>query len=188
MIIKVLLGISLLANAVLGVAFFTRKPEKEIIEKERLIIETHSQTEAPVEIKKEPKKKKSSHDSTPEPLGFEGVGEEVYRELNEKAEADKTEFFTRELGSSEEKVREHNRLREEFYRQQSKLWDDFKTSHPSFEQRRDMIKLEEELYKKLEKLHGKEKWKKFQKFRDKYNNKGFKQQTEDGQPFIFMNL
>ena len=48
--------------------------------------------------------------------------------------------------------------------------------------------MEENFYGKLEKLHGKKNWERYQKFRENYNQKGYKKQMDEGMPFIFMGL
>jgi hypothetical protein len=184
---KVLLGLSLLMNLVLGTFLVMRQPGKEIIEKERLIIETHSTQDAPsvpapnALPQKEDKKKI-------DPPVFGGLDNHEFQDAGEKMESDRMEFFTEDLGMPEEKVFQHNKLREDFFKQTALFWQKNPTRELSFEERRQMIKMEENFHKKLEKLHGKKNWEKYQKFREEYNSKGYKKQMEDGQPFLFMGL
>lgn len=185
---KVVLGISILLNLVL--AFYVVK-EPQVIEKERLIVETHAEprTEvvhtkaaapAPVPETKEKKKK-----DAPEMVGLDN---HEFQEAGEKMEADRSEFMTETLGMSEEKIAKHNKLREEFFKQTAKFWQKNPMRELSFKERRQLIEMEENFYSNLEKLHGKKNWEKYQKFREEYNAKGYKNQMESGQPFLFMGL
>lgn len=182
---KIILVISILGNLVLGYLFITKKPEKEIIERERLIIETHAAPAVETTVEKPKKKAKKIQSS---PFMTDQVEMEDIALANDKVEEDKTEFFTRELGASDDKLARHNRLRDEFYHKQGLYMKKFGSAGPSFEQRKEMIELEEEFYQQLEKLHGKKNWDRYLKYRDQYNNKGYEQQMKDGKPFIFMNL
>lgn len=188
---KVLLGVSLLVNIVLGFILLTRRPEKEIIE--RTIIETHNQRPAQFSMEetrghtvadvKAPEKKKV--EALPD---FAVHDQSEFQDAGEKMEADRTEFLQDQLGMSEEKIAEHNRIRDEYFQKTAEFWKKNPMRELSFEERRQMIKLEEDLYGKLEKLHGKKNWDRYQKFRENYNARGYKRQTEDNQPFIFMGL
>lgn len=186
---KALLGISILLNLVL--AYFVTK-EPKVIEKERLVIETHAEPRveavstkaaapAPAPAAKEEKKKKEA----PE---FVGLDNHEFQEAGEKVEADRTEFMTETLGMSEEKIAKHNKLREEFFKNTAQFWQKNPMRELSFKERRELIALEEKFYSNLEKLHGKKNWEKYQKFREEYNSKGYKKQMEDGVPFLFMGL
>lgn len=187
---KGLFFLSLILNLVLGYFLVVREPKTEIVEKERLIIETHSAPEVtkvtqPEHPKKEISSKGPGASSTPS--GDHASIQEL-EDAGDKMEADKLEFFTQELGEGGDKLQEHARFREDFYRKQAKLMKNFSHAEPTFEQRRELIKLEEDFHSKLEKLHGKKNWEKFLKYREKYNKKGYDQQIKDGKPFIFMNL
>lgn len=198
---KAVLALSLIGNLVLMYLYFTKKPEV----RERLIIETHSKAPAPgpddkvsamsvmpkPEVKKTEVKAKAKTKESEEEKDFpEFMPMDNYeiQESGQRMEEKRMEFMTQELGMSDEKIQEHNRIREEFHRESSKFWAKDPMRELSFEERREMIDLEENLHKKLEKLHGKENWKKYQKFRDEYNSQGYKKQMKDGQPFIFMTL
>ena len=192
--IKIALGISLLLNFTLTYFVLNKKTEKEIIE--RVIIETHSEgkkeghnlsksmdfkeTAHPREEKQKKKKKKSQNITTLEPYEFQ--------DSVERMETDRMDFLSEKLGMSEEKIAEHNKIRDEFSLKLSNQWGQNLFQEPSFQERRKMISLEEEFHSKLEKLHGKKNWQRYQKYREKYNQDGFKRQMEDNQPFIFMGL
>jgi hypothetical protein len=189
---KALLVISLIGNLVLGYLLVTKKPEKEIIE--RTIIETHEKKPVPVEpvdtrnvIQPEIPEKKTKKEKNVGP-GFTSADSIDFQDAGEKMEADRTEFMTTELGMTAEKVKEHNRLRDEFFKKSSQFWQKNPVGELSFEQRRQMIDMEEKLHKDLEKLHGKKNWERYQKFRESYNKKAFKRQQEEQRPFLFMGL
>lgn len=188
---KLFLGLSLLINLILGYFLVMRKPEKEIVE--RVIIETHAQKQdkapkTPPPVKTEKKAATESTKNTePEPA-FLGFGPSEFQDAGEKMEVDRTEFFVHKLGMSEEKIAEHNRLRMEFFQETSKMWPKKAMREPTFEERRKLIDLEEDFHKKLEKLHGKKNWERYQKYREDYNEKGFKLQNEENRPFIFMGI
>jgi hypothetical protein len=187
---KILLSVSVVLNLVLGFFLFSRKPE--VVERERLIIETHAQpvkqesevstkAAAPQPLNKEEKKKSDA----PE---FTGLDNHEFQEAGEKMESDRMEFMTETLGMSEDKIAKHNKLREEFFKNTAAFWQKNPMRELSFKERRQMIEMEEKFYAQLEKLHGKKNWEKYQKFREDYNSRGYKKQMEDGQPFLFMGL
>ncbi|MFP5385794.1 MAG: hypothetical protein ACLGHN_06915 [Bacteriovoracia bacterium] len=193
---KILLAISLVTNIVLGYVLISRKPEKEVVE--RLIIETHPKTSQaeessvttkaaapavkPVAKGKEEKKKQV------DPPEFVNMDSYELQDAGEKMESDRMDFLTVQLGLSQEKISEHNRIRDQFYKESSKFWQKNPMRELSFKERREMLEMEEEFHSKLEKLYGKENWKRYQKYREDYNSKGYQKQMEDGQPFIFMGL
>jgi hypothetical protein len=184
---KVILGISIVMNLVLAY-FVARKPD--VIEKERLIIETHAEprTEtvstkaaAPAPVTTQSDKKKDA----PELVGLDN---HEFQEAGEKMEQDRMEFMTENLGMSEEKIAKHNKLREQFFKNTAQFWQKNPMRELAFKERRQLIQMEEDFYASLEKLHGKKNWEKYQKYREDYNSRGYKKQIEDGQPFLFMGL
>jgi hypothetical protein len=186
---KKLLLASVIINIILGYHLVFNRKEPKVIE--RLIIETHPANKRDgekVEVKevvKEKKKKSTSDDSGGAPFIHDS---EDFQLAGEKMEERRKEFFSEKLGTTEEKIAEHNRLRDEFYQQSALFWQKNPMRELSFRERREMIDLEEVLYKKLEKLHGKENWQRYLKFRESYNEKGQKRQIEEGEPFIFMGI
>lgn len=188
---KILLTLSVILNLILGYFLLVRKPEKEIIERERLIIETHGNqgqvqvektepmTPTPPKNPSESKKKNSPPEiSSPDQYEFQDAGE--------KMESDRTDFFSQNLGMNDEKIAEHKKIRDEFFKQTALFWKKNPMKELSLNERRKMLDLEEEFLKKLEKLHGKANWEKYQKFREDYNGRGYKRQMEEGQSFMFM--
>jgi hypothetical protein len=191
--IKILLGLSLVVNFILAYFLVIQKPEREIIE--RKIIETHRSPRTVIDTRKvvQPsvktnKPSSSSVDEKSDPPDYVPLDSFELQNAGERMQSDKVEFLTHTLGVPEEKLNQHNKLVEDFYSEAATYWENNPMSEQSFESRRKLINLEEDLYKKLERLHGKENWQKFKKFREEYNKKGYKRQTEHNQPFIFMGL
>lgn len=193
--IKILLGISLILNLILGYFLLREKPENDFIERERLIIETHprevKQEKRPInvmpvnpEYSNPPKEEKKKAD----PPEFRGLEHYEFQDAGEKMENERQEFFTESLGMSEDKIAEHNRIRDEFFKESTVFWKKNPMRELSFKERRQLLEMEETFHKKLEKLHGKKNWEKYQKFREDYNAKGYKKQMEEGHPFLFMGL
>jgi|GEM_PF-1839684 len=191
---KILLGLSVACNVFLGYSLITKKNQPEVVE--RLIIETHADTskkEKPEAKETKPtvatgvkdsestKKKKSE-------APFIAMESPELQEAAEKMETERLEFLSNAIGLSEEKIAQHNKLRDDFYKETSSFWGKNSMRELTFKERRQMLELEEKLHKDLEKLHGKKNWERFQKFRESYNQKGFEQQTEENRPFIFMGL
>lgn len=190
--IKIFLALSLVANFVLGYFLLTKKNEKEIVE--RVIVETHPGHEVSVPSSS-PIKSAAEKNLAPnvekvaiEPTEIYGIEQEEVQEAGEKMESDRLEFFTSKLGMSEDKISQHNKLRDDFFKKTSLFWQKNPLRELSFEERRQMLLMEEDFYRKLEKLHGKKNWERYQKFRENYNQKGYKKQLDEGTPFIFMGL
>lgn len=194
---KLILTLSILGNLVLGYMLISDKPEAPV--RERLIIETHKEPKprevikpvetrgkvvSPVPPKKEQQKEKKEID----PPDFVGFDSYELQDSGERMETRRNDFMMNELGMSEEKIQQHNELRNDFFKETSQFYDKNPMGELSFEERRQLIDLEEMFHKRLEKLHGKENWNRYQKFREDYNTRGYKKQMQDGQPFIFMTL
>lgn len=186
---KYFLITSLIANVVLGFLLFKRTPEKEVIE--RVVIETHADRPK-VEVKtieeKSTKAVKEKKSEGSELMQGPGPDPQDIQDAAEAMEEERMTFFNEVLGVREEEIAEHNRLRHEFFKKTSEFWQKNPSLEPSFEERKKLIKMEEDFHAQLEKLYGKSRWEKYQKFRNDYNQKGYKRQLEDNQPFIFMGL
>lgn len=196
---KIILSISIILNIILGYKIISGKPETPV--KERLIIETHAEPRkevvkpvetrgkvvSPVPPKKEQEEEKKEKKDM-EPAEFIGFDSYELQDSGERMETRRTDFMINELGMTEEKIQQHKELRNDFFKETSKFYDKNPMGELSFEERRQLIDMEEMFHKRLEKLHGKDNWKRYQKFREDYNSKGYKKQMEDGQPFIFMTL
>ncbi len=188
---KILLSLSLILNLVLSYFLMTKKEEKPPLEK--IIIETHSKNQPSHSVEKlippslpaKPSKEEKKEEGPSELSEFMPS---EFQEAGEKMEHDRTDYFIQKLGLSEEQVNEHNRLRLEYYQQTAEMWPKDSMRELTFEERRKLIDLEENFHKKLEKLHGKKNWESYQKYREKYNEQGFKRQNEENAPFVFMGI
>lgn len=184
---KILFGVSLLLNIVLAFFVMGKKAETKVVERERLIIETHAApaaavTNAPEKKPEVPEKKKTAGQE------FFPMESHEFQTAGEQMEADRVEFLTEKLGMTEEKIAEHNKIRDEFFKETTKFWQKNPVRELSFKERRQMLELEEKVHARLENLHGKKNWERYQKYREQYNSQGFKKQAEENQPFIFMGL
>lgn len=105
----------------------------------------------------------------------------------DKTEQERSEFLLRTLQISEEVIQKHEKLREQYNHALAKTFGQ-EYKEPSIAERRQLLDIEEKYLEELEKLYGKENWKKFEDFRQKYNSNGFKKQAAEKVPFIFMGL
>jgi hypothetical protein len=184
---KFLLALSLIGNVVMAHLLTTQEKRPEVIE--RVVIETHQEKVPavnPPESAKEsapaPKEKKE----TKSPLDVTFDAQE-YVEATDSMEAARTQFFTEKLGLPEEKVARHRKLRQEFFEATTSFWKKNAGAHElPLSERRRLLDLEEEYLKNLERLYGKKNWKEYQRFRERYNERGFRRQEEENQPFIYM--
>ncbi len=185
---KYLLGASLLANLVL-VFLLVRRQEPPV--RERLIIETQKDIPSPALGASPPTALGASSDQRAQQSTTSDaapVVPEEFQEAGERMESERLEFLTDELGLGEEKIRAHNLLREAFFREMGKLWEKDPMRELSFAERRLILDKEESFHQRLEALHGKKNWQRYQKFRESYNQKGYRKQLEDNAPFIFMGI
>ncbi len=184
---KIGLGVSLLLNLVL--AYFVVNKKTEFVERERVIIETHA---APIKVTEtknsSPEANKAPPRKEDSPPPMYPLESQEFQEAGEQMESDRVSFLTEKLGMTEEKITQHNKIRDEFFKETTKFWQKNPMGELSFKERRLMLEMEEKFHARLEKLHGKKNWEKYQKYREQYNMKGFKQQSEENRPFIFMGL
>lgn len=196
MITKIILTLSLVANIALSYVLFTKSEGPEL---ERIVIETPaersgnlessvSMTAAAPVVKVESTSKEENKKSAVSASFQDMPAESEIREASEKMETDRFEFMTNELGMTEEKVLQHNKIRENFFKKTSSFWEKNPMRELSFKERRKLIELEEEFHNNLMKLHGKKNWEKYQKYRERYNERSFKSQMEDNRPSVFMGL
>ena len=196
---KIILGISLILNLVLIYSLMTQEKKNHKPPLEKIIIETHknprleklTQTPAfrvgpvPGSQEKQAKETEKNNVEMPDAFAFDSVD---VQDAGEKLEFDRMSYLSDKLGLSEEKISEHKRLREEFYKETDSFWKKNPVGEISFSDRRQMIDREEKLHRDLEKLFGKEKWLRYQKYRQDYNQRSFKQQREENRPFLFMGI
>lgn len=187
---KIVLAISLILNVVLGI-FLVGKKNTPVME--RTIIETHGEprqvkmreTRAHLVSPVDEKEKKESQETLPEPMDIDQV--EV-QDAGERMENERAEFLHNELQIPEATLKEHQKLRNQYFQASGELWKASSTGELSFDQKRELIDMEEKLHQDLEKLYGKKNWERYQKYRENYNKRGLKKQSEDNHPFIFMGL
>ncbi len=180
---KIALGVSLLLNLVL--TWFVVNKKTEVVERERVIIETHAAPAVP-QVKETPKSVEGKPKDAP--AEFVPLESHEFQSAGEQMESDRVEFLTEKLGMTEDKIAQHNKIRDEFFKETTKFWQKNPMRELSFNERRQMLEMEEKVHARLEKLHGKKNWERYQKYREQYNMKGFKKQSEENQPFIFMGL
>ena len=185
---RAILGLSLALNIVLSYFLLVKKGKTEIVEK--VVVEEKTVIKPLIkEVVKEkllkPSKEKPAEESS---WDFSRVDESEFQDAGERMENERIDFFTSQLGMSEEKIAQHNRIRDEFFKTMSEFWKKDPTLELSFEDRRKMIDIEEEFHAKLEKFHGKKNWERYMRFRDDFNRKGLKKQRTENQPFIIMGL
>lgn len=187
---KIILLLSLISNVVLTY-FLVKRSHLPV--NERLIIESHSQIEKKIKTENQLKPSAertqvmASKDSDSTKVIEPPIQEDI-QDAGERMEADRKDFMTNELGISEEKMLSHQKLTQEFFKKTSSFWQKNPMRELSFKERRQLIELEEDIHRKLEKLHGKKNWARYQKFREDYNQQGFKQQLDEGRPFLFMGI
>ncbi len=162
---------------------------------ERLIIETHSQKKQILQKTVTPKTTlhcdSKIEDKKTENRGFPGpelLNPEEIQQAGEKMESDRSDFLTQMLDLSEEKILQHKKFRHHFLKATSVFWQSRPLGELSLMERRKLLEAEERYHLQLEKLYGKEKLKKYESFREKYNQKGFKKQMHNGEAHIFMGL
>ncbi|HXH29704.1 MAG TPA: hypothetical protein VNJ01_02715 [Bacteriovoracaceae bacterium] len=107
-------------------------------------------------------------------------------ELAGTMEHEKQQYLEKELQVAPEKVKRHQRLKEDFFKASMKFDQEFPNQEPTLKQRRQLLDMEEKYTSDLEQLYGKDNWERFEKYRRRYNQQGLKKQREENQPFIFM--
>lgn len=194
MMTKIILTISLVTNLTLAYFLVNKKEEPKL---ERIVIETPAEKPVSVENsvtttasapKVMPEAKEDKKPSLVSASYHDVPAESEIREASEKMETDRQEFMMNELGMTEDKIAQHNKIREQFFKKTSSFWEKNPMRELTFKERRKLIEFEEEFHNNLIKLHGEKNWAKYQKYREKYNEKSFKSQMEDNRPTVFMGL
>lgn len=196
---KILFALSLLGNIILGYLYFTRSPEIIV---EKTIVESHPgkdsrtrvkpvqgpQTFGPGRQDHPSDDNAKSANSGPKPFEPDPHIEHDFAVAAEKVEQDKQEFLTQELKLDQSTLLIERKLKEEHLREIDEIFRRTGQREMTFNDRRKLIDLEERLHHDLRNLYGPKKWEKYQKFRERYNSRGFKDQNEADPPFIFMSL
>jgi hypothetical protein len=182
---KILLIVSVFLNFFFLTLLLKKSNEVPL---EKTIIETHVEqrplpsSDGPPKPANKPRQDKKKASLTP-------FHEEEFLAIHERLESERNDFMITELGLTPEKLVRYQELKEAFALKSSELWKRGNSyGEMSFAERRRLIDLEEQLHRDLSALMGKKQWNRYQKFRDNYNRKGFKRQSEENQPFLFMGL
>lgn len=201
---KVVLALSLVANAILGYLLMSRENPSVQPTRERVIIETHADFERPQqkgekaktpevakpspEVKEKTSEKKSesldeSFDESPV-LDTAPMRDDEFRMVVERMEESRQNFFMDRLNLPPEFITRYQDLRRQHEERMSQMWNG--NVEPSFEDQEKMLKLQKQYHEDLQKLFGKENWERYQKFRERYNRRSMRRQREDNRPFIIM--
>lgn len=200
---KIVLVLSLILNFVFAYFLVGKKETTPVME--RVIIETHSEPRrveikearghVVEELKKAPtptpsaQKEKEQESQTNFPIAAIGdINDVEVMDAGERMERRRMDFLTNELNLSEEVLQKMNQLKSAYYQKQNQYWEKNKTMEPSFDQRREMIDMEEKLYQDMEQVLGKRNWERYQQFRQRHNARGFKERRGTNDPFIFMGI
>ena len=181
---RIALFISLVLNLYLGY-LVARKDELPPLE--RIVIETKEVIkEVPVAVTGAPVTPKPETKPSAPAGPMDVLHSEDVTEIAKGMEQEKREFLEKDLRLPAEKITQHQKLREAFFKASMKFDQEFPNQEPTLGQRRQLLDLEENYYKQLELLYGKNNWERFEKYRRSYNQQGLKKQREENQPFIFM--
>lgn len=190
---KIILGLSLLLNVILVSVLLGRSPEVIPEEEDSSLSDSSLETKTfprPVaEVMREnketfPKKAPASPGEVVTDFSMELDTYELSVSAD-KAEQDALEFVTVQLQLPEDIYQKHQKMRQNFYDKMAKSWGN-PPKEPSIKQKRLLLDIEEEYVNELQKLYGKKNWEKLEEFRHKYNQEGFKRQSVEKVPFIFM--
>lgn len=192
---KIILGLSLFLNLVLVGFLLVRSPDPAPNEEEPSFVNNSEEEKTfprPVaEVMRESRVNypKKAPNSPAEVTNDFPMDLDTY-ELSlsaDKVEQDAADFVTVQLQLPEETYQKHQKMRQDFHEKMSKVWGN-PPREPDIQGKRLLLDIEEEYLNELQKLYGKKNWEKLQEFRQKYNQEGFKRQSEEKVPFIFMSL
>lgn len=175
---KWLLGISLLANGILGYKL-SQKPT--VIENETVI----TKKSAPRIIEKKvfvevPITKKSASSSASEtkmqPIEFD---EKDMEDVVTKVNQDREDFLTGTLNISPQTQEKIQAVKDRFNKRYMEIIPPDQYGELTIEQRRQLLDLEVERDQEFGEVMGQKKWEEFQKYRDNYNRKMFNRQVNE---------
>jgi hypothetical protein len=172
---KILLGVSLILNVILGVLYFQQKNQPPI---ERIIMEHSAFKETPKNIiidetKKMPHAKAAmmvnTQDANTEEPPIIVQDEQTFIQASEELLRAQHDYLE-ELEISDKDIKRKTKLTNDFFHQSGLLQKKtpFGQRMP-FEDRRSEIDLEEKLHRDYAKLLGNQKWQQYRKWVDNYN-------------------
>ena len=174
---KVILGLSLILNVVLGVLYFQEKNQPPI---ERIILEHSAFKERPKKIIIEDQQKTphakaammvNTQDANTEETPIIVQDEQTFIQASEELLRAQNDYLE-ELEMTDKDIKRKTKLSADFYQQRVLLHKKtpFGVRMP-FQDRRKEIDLEEKLHRDYAKLFGSKKWEQYQKWVDDYNQK-----------------
>ena len=186
---KVLLIISILLNVFLGVLYFqeTNKPPLERIVIEHKKPEVIREQVVVREEVKQPRAPKVPKDG--DKLEFDPMvvtDAQDYDDLVNQMETTKRDYFLNQLNLPEETLKKHDKMREQHMMETSKIYSKDPMGELSIEDKRELLRLEENYQNKVVKLYGKTNWEKIENYRRKYNMSVMKKVREENAPAILM--
>lgn len=185
---KIVLGISLILNLILGVLYFQEKNqpplERIVIEhKPKIIKETVTVTEkVPVPAKSRIKKEGEQIDFDPMVV----TDARDYTELVEQMETEKRDYLVNQLNISEDTLKKHDQIRQAYFKDTSEIYQKDPMGEVSLKDKRELLRMEEEYLAKVKTLYGQSKWEKLENYRRQYNKSVMKKVREENAPAILM--
>lgn len=176
---KILLILSLICNVILGIKLFQKRPlVKPPLE--RIVIQDHPAGVAPV-----PPKAKEPSTEAPE---VPDVDRAMIDERLKSLEDDKKDFLFHELEMTPDELKLVRKIQDRYSKKITKLIPLNPTSDLPIEKRRQILDLEEARDQEIQKIFGKTRWEKFQKYKEKYNRRQFKKSQAEGDFVIPMEI
>ncbi len=192
---KGVLGLSLLANIVLGYFYWNEVSKPHV---ERTIIEAHDEPRI-VEKKifvRVPENKRDAQKSpvttaTPSvsgsaPTPMLEFDQKAFEIVVEKVGEDRERILQDQLELTPEDLQKIEQVKKSFYKEADKLI--LGSGEPTIEQRRQLLDLEASREQEFSRIMGEKKWQQFKKQRDDYNRKNYEKQIEDNSLFIPMEI
>jgi hypothetical protein len=185
---KWILGLSLILNLALGFKLYFSIQEAP---RERLIIETHPMPQecSPKVIIKECQDKKPRNAKVLTPPSREHPEtRQDWRIAQERLEMKRLRFFEDELLLSPTQIEQYEKLQLKLEKLQSEVEypPEFVTNEKSFEGMRKQIDVQENHYKEVRNLFGKERWERYHEFLRKHNEQVHIIGDQENEPFIFI--
>lgn len=176
---KILLVLSLIFNVILGIKLFQKRPEAKP-PLERIVIQDH-----PAGVAPEAPKSVEQEKQAPE---VPDVDRAMIDERLKNLEDDKKDFLFHELEMTPEELKLVRKIQDKYSKKITKLIPVNPTSDLPIEKRRQILDLEESQDKEIQKIFGKTRWEKFQKYKEKYNRRQFKKSQAEGDFVIPMEI